>query len=229
MEKKGLGRGLSALLADVSTEPARTNGPLPAGQRTVPIDRIRANPHQPRRSFDERELQDLAASIRTTLGLGTGRVSMLPLLELILPELLDEYDFQVMDDDEMPGAEGLTDLNRPVIRLPLSVYEQLRAGDNRARFTAAHEFGHALMHSAAHRHYARADHIRNETDPEWQANEFAAAFLMPADSFRSCRSVEEAQLRFGVGYRAAMKRARSLGHRFKLTQKKGREPMTRAR
>ena len=65
MEKKGLGRGLSALLADVSTEPARTNGPLPAGQRTVPIDRIRANPHQPRRSFDERELQDLAASIRT--------------------------------------------------------------------------------------------------------------------------------------------------------------------
>lgn len=65
MEKKGLGRGLSALLADVSTEPARTSGPLPAGQRTVPIDRIRANPHQPRRSFDDRELQDLAASIRT--------------------------------------------------------------------------------------------------------------------------------------------------------------------
>jgi ParB family chromosome partitioning protein len=65
MEKKGLGRGLSALLADVSTEPSRSNGPPPVGQRTVPIDRIRANPHQPRRSFDDRDLQDLAASIRT--------------------------------------------------------------------------------------------------------------------------------------------------------------------
>lgn len=73
MEKKGLGRGLSALLADVA--PAMPNVPQPAapesrgpeartGVRTVPIDRIHANPNQPRRTFDERELQDLAASIR---------------------------------------------------------------------------------------------------------------------------------------------------------------------
>ena len=30
----------------------------------IPIDRIQANPDQPRRSFDEKDLQDLAASIR---------------------------------------------------------------------------------------------------------------------------------------------------------------------
>jgi ParB family transcriptional regulator, chromosome partitioning protein len=65
MERKGLGRGLSALLADVATveevpeRPARV-----ATDRTVPIDRIRPNPNQPRRDFDEKELQDLAASIR---------------------------------------------------------------------------------------------------------------------------------------------------------------------
>ena len=36
-----------------------------AGEPTrVPIERIRPNPNQPRRDFDERELQDLAASIR---------------------------------------------------------------------------------------------------------------------------------------------------------------------
>ncbi|MBP7002402.1 ParB/RepB/Spo0J family partition protein [Amaricoccus sp.] len=78
MEKKGLGRGLSALLADMGAEigagmgaapadpaaeaPARSAGA--AGPRTVPIDRIRANPDQPRRIFDDRELQELAASIR---------------------------------------------------------------------------------------------------------------------------------------------------------------------
>ena len=64
MEKKSLGRGLSALLADVGPEPGRPAAPAAAGQRMVPIDRIQANPEQPRRSFDEKDLQDLAASIR---------------------------------------------------------------------------------------------------------------------------------------------------------------------
>ncbi len=69
MERKGLGRGLSALLADVATveEAPRPEG-VPAPRRpsadTVPIDRIRANPDQPRRDFDEKDLQELAASIR---------------------------------------------------------------------------------------------------------------------------------------------------------------------
>lgn len=71
MERKGLGRGLSALLADVGTmEEAPAGAPAPAAggaapaTNAIPIDRIRANPDQPRRTFDERELQDLAASIR---------------------------------------------------------------------------------------------------------------------------------------------------------------------
>lgn len=65
MEKKGLGRGLSALLADVAPDEARGAEPgHPAGPRMVPIERIRPNPNQPRRDFSEKELQDLAASIR---------------------------------------------------------------------------------------------------------------------------------------------------------------------
>ena len=70
MERKGLGRGLSALLADVATvdeapRPEAGAGTAAGmGRDVVPIDRIRANPDQPRRAFDEKELQDLAASIR---------------------------------------------------------------------------------------------------------------------------------------------------------------------
>jgi len=72
MEKKGLGRGLSALLADVAPPDAdeddagaelgaaRQSGP----HRMVPIEFVRANPNQPRRNFGERELEELAASIR---------------------------------------------------------------------------------------------------------------------------------------------------------------------
>ena len=66
MEKKGLGRGLSALLADVAPEPIRAPGTTPVGQgqRMVPIERVKPNPNQPRRDFPDKDLQDLAASIR---------------------------------------------------------------------------------------------------------------------------------------------------------------------
>jgi ParB family chromosome partitioning protein len=65
MEKKGLGRGLSALLADVATlEPERAGATPVSGGRMMPIEAIRPNPNQPRRDFGERELNELAASIR---------------------------------------------------------------------------------------------------------------------------------------------------------------------
>ena len=65
-ERKNLGRGLSALLADVnldegnSTQPAATHRP---SDTDVPIDKVFANPDQPRRTFAEKDLVDLTASI----------------------------------------------------------------------------------------------------------------------------------------------------------------------
>jgi ParB family chromosome partitioning protein len=67
MERKGLGRGLSALLADVSNVeelPRRPQAAAAPATDQVPIDRIRPNPNQPRRDFDSGELEELAASIR---------------------------------------------------------------------------------------------------------------------------------------------------------------------
>lgn len=64
MEKKGLGRGLSALLADVGPDTPRPSASLGSGQRMVSVDRIHPNPDQPRRTFDEADMQELAASVR---------------------------------------------------------------------------------------------------------------------------------------------------------------------
>lgn len=66
MEKKGLGRGLSALLADVAPDrhPAPSEARESRGPRVIAIERIRPNPNQPRRDFAEKDLDDLAASIR---------------------------------------------------------------------------------------------------------------------------------------------------------------------
>ncbi|MCB1357290.1 MAG: ParB/RepB/Spo0J family partition protein [Maritimibacter sp.] len=63
---RGLGRGLSALMADVAPEEPTVEG-VPAVRKAdqmVPIERVVPNPDQPRRSFTPADLDDLAASIR---------------------------------------------------------------------------------------------------------------------------------------------------------------------
>ena len=55
---KGLGKGLGALMGDFVEEPA-SQSPY----QVLPIYKIEPNPDQPRREFDEEELQSLADSI----------------------------------------------------------------------------------------------------------------------------------------------------------------------
>lgn len=56
-------RGLSALMADIGVSHADVALPQPPADRTMPIDRVHPNPLQPRRTFVEEDLSDLAASI----------------------------------------------------------------------------------------------------------------------------------------------------------------------
>ena len=55
---KGLGKGLGALLGDFD-EPIQENSPY----KLLPIHKVEPNPDQPRRDFDEEELQALSESI----------------------------------------------------------------------------------------------------------------------------------------------------------------------
>lgn len=63
-QQRGLGRGLSALMADVGDD-ARTSaaGGAKRPDFMVPVEKVQPNPDQPRRSFDQEQLQDLANSI----------------------------------------------------------------------------------------------------------------------------------------------------------------------
>jgi len=58
-----LGRGLAALMGDVSAE-ATTTPERARSQRRVPIEHLRPNPRNPRRNFSDAELDELAASIK---------------------------------------------------------------------------------------------------------------------------------------------------------------------
>ena len=55
---KGLGKGLGALLGDFTEEPIEKSA-----YQMLPIYKVEPNPEQPRRDFDEEELQALADSI----------------------------------------------------------------------------------------------------------------------------------------------------------------------
>ena len=85
---RGLGRGLSAILGDISgaddlrkpvTYQDKNKVGSPASPRTtadvfrVPTGQISPNPYQPRLSFDSEELEGLAASIRTIKEIFPGR------------------------------------------------------------------------------------------------------------------------------------------------------------
>ena len=62
-QRKGLGRGLEAILGDA--QPPRQDAGAPgAGVTTVPLDRIAPDPDQPRKRFGEAEIEGLAASIK---------------------------------------------------------------------------------------------------------------------------------------------------------------------
>lgn len=66
--KRGLGRGLSALLGEVAREQPIGGGPdavRAAGTVTLPVGQIVPNPDQPRRTFDEDALDELAGSLRS--------------------------------------------------------------------------------------------------------------------------------------------------------------------
>ena len=60
----GLGRGLNALLGEIAREAPIDGGDASAGIRTLPVASIQPHPGQPRRHFDEAQLDELAASIR---------------------------------------------------------------------------------------------------------------------------------------------------------------------
>lgn len=113
-----------------------------------------------------------------------------------------------------------------VVRSPRSftIYLSTMTSPARDRFTISHELGHLFLHyPRVAREYPGAIMVAtrwvDDADPdqqraEWEANWFAAAFLMPERAFRAAlitNSIQDTAELFGVSARAAEVRAKSLG------------------
>jgi hypothetical protein len=114
----------------------------------------------------------------------------------------------------------------PRLHLPLATYEGMHAGNRRDRFTAAHECGHAVLHSRqitealvsgkSEGLFRRRRDIPSYRDPECQANVFASRFLIPGVTLRMAIQsvgldvVELADI-FKVSKEAMLYRLRDIG------------------
>lgn len=64
-QRRGLGRGLSALMADIEPNAEVEVSASQRGARTLPVEQLFPNPDQPRRQFDAEALDELKLSIRS--------------------------------------------------------------------------------------------------------------------------------------------------------------------
>ena len=101
------------------------------------------------------------------------------------------------------------------------IYLAKHTSVERDRFTIAHEIGHYVVHFLWPRKHGetitKLAAARYGSDrAEWEANWFAAAFLMPVDAFTKAAEEEDYNIgavaeRFHVSYAAAEVRWRALG------------------
>lgn len=161
--KRGLGRGLSALMADVDLA---TPTPSNRDRTMIPIEQITANPDQPRRSFDPAALQELADSLKN-------RGVLQPLI--VRPHPRDDGLYQIVAGERRWRAAQMAQLHElPVIIrelddtevLEVAIIENIQRADLNAIEEAASfrqlmdKFGHTQERLAEALNKSRS-HIAN--------------------------------------------------------------------
>lgn len=109
---------------------------------------------------------------------------------------------------EMGDNEGLAVPKDHIIYLREDVYEKLEDDDDdslnkRAAFTLAHEIGHYFLHANQSCDKKMREGMPSYYNSEWQANAFAADFLIPPWLLKDDMSIQDISDLFGVSSEAA--------------------------
>ena len=153
-------------------------------------------------SGDNGTIEDAANLVRKQWGLGRG-----PIPDLV--GLLEANGFVVVR--EPTYSEDMDAVSRWQVGRPTVLLGTDKGSATRSRWDAAHELGHLVLHSDVEvdsRAIARL---------EAEANRFAGAFLLPADSFArevtssSIEAFKPLKMRWKVSIAAMIYRAKDLG------------------
>lgn len=173
----------------------------PRGVRVPPLRRI--------------EIREQAMKVRSAFGLSEPIIDLARFVEYELSGA--GYVYDIVSGDEMGDDEAQAFPDSGVIRIREDIYDALIHQDRRARFTIAHEIGHLVLHQGiplrwvgAPQNNVSRTHAFFE-DSEWQADTFAAEFLMPVELIQKycTKAVEIAEV-FGVSLDAALIRLSAL-------------------
>jgi len=148
---------------------------------------------------------EIAAGLRTSLKCSSPWFPILHVAEFDLPTVKPEFALTIGDIEEMGENHGLTFPESHEIRLRSDVYQGVRDGKGRDRFTLAHELGHYLLHSAPGlaRSMSPVSAVPTYKNSEWQANTFAGSLLISVEMARLVADAEELASICGVTVDAA--------------------------
>lgn len=157
-------------------------------------------------------IEDLADAVRQACGvLDQPYFPVVPFVEKALQHFVPGILFDVVEAEELGARMGAVNPLTGAFMIREDVYDAAVEDQPRHRFTVAHEVGHALMHiGTLNRLPKSTGKVPAYMDPEWQANRFAAALLMPRHLVRTCVSVDEIMQRFRVSRESAVLRIRTL-------------------
>ena len=141
------------------------------------------------------EIRAVAAEVRKLLSISdSSEIPILRTLEYIVTVL--DYELDIVNDSQLPNKYAETYPSEKLIVIRQSVYEGAFLGDKHSRFTIAHEIGHLFLHENNRISFARNSDIENlkpYESPEWQANVFAAEFLVPFSEIQTLTQDEIAK------------------------------------
>jgi Zn-dependent peptidase ImmA (M78 family) len=168
------------------------------------------------RARSSAEIETLACDWRRSLAIeDQWAPNLLEIFNSKLPSLFPGFQLVCQPDEILGTADAFT--RHPRIFVRQSVVDQPRNWKGRARFTLCHELGHLLLHPeapsprmATRNKPAPIDDFRKSA--EWQANKFAAFFLMPEFIVRQFASAEEVSEHCKVSIEAARNRFKEVGH-----------------
>lgn len=161
--------------------------------------------------LSKRQVESIAESVCADLGIEPGGDLLGPLAEL--GGKVHYAEFGSLEESDsgslLVHGEGNFD-----------IYISVNTSRTRDRFTMAHELGHYILHFLYSRQrFGRPEALQamryGHDRAEWEANWFAAAFLMPRDVFREGfrehdGSISRLAETFDVSIAAAEVRARTL-------------------
>ena len=150
------------------------------------------------------QIRAIATNFRSILQWEEPFFPVIDVLELALPHLIDNFEYEICTRSELGDNHGLTFPDKQKIQIRQDVYDNACNDDGFCRLTVAHEMGHLIVHTElplGRSISARA--IPAYRSSEWQANCFAGELLVCHKFITQCDDVDDAMELFGVSRSAA--------------------------